>query len=454
MAWRHLVCGAFICLGVAFGSQAADPQPARNLAAARSDDGAAFASQRVALVIGNSAYKSAPLANPVNDARDIAKALAALGFEVFLKENATQRTMKQGVRELSARIRQGGTGLVYFAGHGIQSRGKNYLIPVDADIGQEYELDDQAVDTNLILAAMEEARNPVNILILDACRNNPFARSFRSASRGLAQLDAAKGTLIAYATAPGSVAADGSGRNGIYTKNLLTSLRLPDSDIARVFARTRAAVARETNGLQIPWESTSLIGDFYFNPRQAPDATATSPNAEAAPVSALALEISFWESIQQSRNRADFDAYLNKYPQGQYAELARIRMDALDKVATAAPTVSDERANAGMATVHFYRTAGFMGWGSTSVVSVKGRELGQLSNGSYFTARVPAGPQVVAVEHGEWAGSRVFDFEPGATYYIKFEYSLGRVNLAFAAAQEASEAIKSLPDSAATGPKN
>lgn len=453
MAWKHLVGGAFVCLSVVSGSLAAEPPAGRNLAASRSDDGASFDSQRVALVIGNSTYKSAPLANPVNDARDIAKALSALGFEVFLKENATQRTMKQGIRELSARIRRGGTGLVYFAGHGIQSRGKNYLIPVDADISQEYELDDQAVDTNLILAAMEEAQNPVNIVILDACRNNPFARSFRSASRGLAQLDAAKGTLIAYATAPGSVAADGSGRNGIYTKNLLTSLRLPDSDIGRVFARTRAAVARETNGQQIPWESTSLIGDFYFNPRQTPDPAASVPNDGQAPVSALALEISFWESIQQSRNKADFDAYLNRYPQGQYAELAKIRIDALGKLATAAPVASDERASAGTATVHFYRPAGFVGWGATSVVSVKGRELGQLSNGSYFTANVPAGHQVVAIEHGEWAGSRVFDFEPGATYYIKFEYSLGRVNLAFAPAQEAREAIKSLPDSAAAGPK-
>ncbi len=454
MALKHFLGGALVGWCIACGSQAAEPQAARNLAASRSDAAATFGSQRVALVVGNSAYKSAPLANPVNDARDIAKALSALGFEVFLKENATQRTMKQGIRELSARIRQGGTGLVYFAGHGIQSRGKNYLIPVDADINQEYELDDQAVDTNLILAAMEEAQNPVNILILDACRNNPFARSFRSVSSGLAQLDAAKGTLIAYATAPGSVAADGTGRNGIYTKNLLMSLRLPDSDIGRVFARTRAAVARETNGQQIPWESTSLIGDFYFNPRQAPDSTATSPNNEPAPVSAMALEISFWESIQHSRNKADFDAYLNKYPQGQYAELAKIRIDALDKLATAAPAASDDRGNAGTATVHFYRPTGFVGWGATSVVSVKGRELGQLSNGSYFTARVPAGHQVVAIEHGEWAGSRVFDFEPGATYYIKFEYSLGRVNLAFAAAQEAREAIKSLPDSAATAPNN
>lgn len=403
---------------------------------------------RYALVIGNAAYKTAPLGNPVNDARDIAKTLSGLGFEVSLRENASQKDMKQGIREFAARIRRGGTGLVYFAGHGVQAKGRNYLIPVDAEINQEFELEDQAVDSNLILAAMDEAQNPVNILILDACRNNPFSRSFRSAARGLAPLDAAKGTLIAYATAPGSVAADGSGRNGVYTRNLLLALQQPDSDIGRVFARTRAGVARDTNNQQIPWESTSLIGDFYFNPRQATDA-AKPLAAEAVPVSPLALEISFWESVQQSGNPADLEAYLAKYPGGQYVELARNRLQALKKVSPGGTAGERGAAATGMATVTFYRPTGFVGWGASSVVSVKGRELGHLANGSQFTAQVPAGAQVIAVEHGEWAGSRVFDFDPGGVYYIKFEYALGRVSLRLAEEGEARAALRSLPTTAA-----
>lgn len=410
------------------------------------------ANVRTALVIGNADYKYAALANPVNDARDIAKALSNLGFTVALKENTSLREMKQAIRDFAARIKKGGTGLVYFAGHGVQSKGKNYLIPIDADIQQEYELEDQAVDANLILGAMDEAQNAANILILDACRNNPFARSFRSASSGLAQMDAAKGTLIAYATAPGSVAADGADRNGTYTKHLLQSLQYSDSDISRVFARVRAGVVKETNGRQVPWESTSLIGDFYFDPAQARNNSGEPSKREALQISPLALELSFWESVQASKIKADFEAYLASYPQGQYAALARNRIAAFSQSPASAGN-NESRTPAGVATVVFYRPTGFVGWGASSIVLIKGRELGQLPNGSYFTAQVPAGTQVVSIEHAEWAGSRVFDFEAGATYFIKLEYSLGQVGLRLAKEEEAKNAMRSLPNSALTSNK-
>lgn len=210
--------------------------------------------QRVALVIGNSAYKDSPLRNPSNDASDMAQTLRGLGFQVILRTNAGRRQMVEAVREFGNQIKRGGVGLFYYAGHGVQSRGKNFLIPVDAHIEGEADLEFETMDANMVLAQMDDAGNRVNIVVLDACRDNPFARSFRSASRGLAQLDAARGSFLAYATAPGSVASDGDGRNGIYTKHLLASLRNPDSKLEEVFKRVRVEVARETGNRQIPWD--------------------------------------------------------------------------------------------------------------------------------------------------------------------------------------------------------
>lgn len=157
-------------------------------------------------------------------------------------------------------------GLFYYAGHGVQSKGKNYLIPIEADIQSEVEVEDAAVDLNLLLGYMDDAQNGLNIVILDACRNNPFARGFRSASNGLAQVDAPTGTLIAYATAPGRVASDGPGRNGLYTFRLLKEMRIPGLTATEMFMRVRAAVMKQTDSRQVPWEASSLVGSFYFTP--------------------------------------------------------------------------------------------------------------------------------------------------------------------------------------------
>jgi formylglycine-generating enzyme required for sulfatase activity len=281
--------------------------------------------QRVALVVGNSAYKDAPLSNPVNDATDMAQALQQFGFKVILKRNAGTREMRQAIREFGAELRRAQVGLFYFAGHGVQLRGDNYLIPVGADIETEAEAEDLAVNTSLVLRTMEEAQVGVSIVILDACRNNPFARSFRSSARGLAHMSATTGSLIAFATAPGSIAADGVGRNGTYTKHLLASLTQRDSDILKVFQRTRAGVVRETAGRQTPWESTSLIGDFHFRP-----ATVAAPAPAPAPaVDLSAMELTLWESIKGSSNVADLKEYLDRYPSGQFVVPARERLAAL-----------------------------------------------------------------------------------------------------------------------------
>ena len=232
--------------------------------------------QRIALVIGNSQYKDSPLPNPLNDARAIAKSLADSGFKVTKKENAGQKEMQLAMREFGDALKNGGVGLFYYAGHGMQVKGRNFLIPVDAQIQREDEVAYNSVDAGQVLDKMEAANNRLNIVILDACRNNPFARSFRSGGAGLAQMDAPVGTLIAFATAPGSVASDGEGQNGLYTQHLLQSMQRPGVKIEDVFKNVRAGVRRDSQGKQVPWESTSLEGDFVFVPQPPAPAVAVS----------------------------------------------------------------------------------------------------------------------------------------------------------------------------------
>jgi uncharacterized caspase-like protein len=198
----------------------------------------ADAAKRTALVIGNGAYASTPLKNPVNDAVDMAKALRELGFDVIEKTDASKRDMILAVDEFAKRLREAEIGVFYFAGHGMQIHGRNYLIPVKAHVTSETDVQFEAMDAGRVLGKMQDARNKLNIVILDACRDNPFKRSFRSETVGLAQMDAPKGSIIAYATAPGSVAADGRGRNGLYTKHLLKSLATAGLTVQDVFMET------------------------------------------------------------------------------------------------------------------------------------------------------------------------------------------------------------------------
>lgn len=246
--------------------------------------------QRTALVIGNSAYDATPLRNPVNDARSISSALRDLGFDVVEKENLTQKDMKREIQAFGAKLQKGGVGLFYFAGHGMQVNGRNYLIPVGARIEHEKQVEYEAVDMGAVLSEMDYARNPMNIVILDACRDNPFARSFRSSAQGLAAVNAPGGTLIAYATAPGSVASDGPGENGIYTGELIQTLRTPGLRIEDVFKQVRSVVRQVTDGKQIPWESSSLEGDFYFAGVPGDAGGATTTVASQRPLAASSPE--------------------------------------------------------------------------------------------------------------------------------------------------------------------
>ena len=221
---------------------------------------------RVALIIGNGNYKSAPLRNPPNDARDIANALKKLGFEVIHLENASFKDMVQALGEFEGKLRRKRVGLFFYAGHGIQHQGRNYLIPTNIGELRESNIEFETLDAGRVLAVMENAGNAVNIIILDACRNNPFRRGFRSVSSGLTRLDHPTGSLIAYSTNPENVAQDGGGRNSPYTDALLKFISQPGMTVEEVFKRVRIEVLQTTGRQQTPWESSSLTGDFYFMP--------------------------------------------------------------------------------------------------------------------------------------------------------------------------------------------
>lgn len=327
---RQLISATFlfVVIGVSFPLLRAQ-ETSRQLV----QTGSTTDARRIALVIGNSAYTTAPpLKNPANDARDMAVALKALGFEVSAGINLGQREMKRLIREFGQRLKGGGHGLFYYAGHGVQARGHNYLVPVDAEIQSEADVEDSGVNVNLVLSYMDDAQNHLNIVILDACRNNPFARSFRSATEGLAQVDAPTGTLIAYATAPGRVAADGVGENGLYTSELLKAMRIPGLTATEMFMQVRREVMSRTGNKQVPWEASSLTGSFYFTPRGStspPVAVVSRPTSEepSAPrtADAATFELSYWETIKSSNEAQDFISYLEKYPKGQFVDLARRR---------------------------------------------------------------------------------------------------------------------------------
>ena len=275
--------------------------------------------KRLALVIGNSAYRDAALKNPVNDARALGAKLRSLGFDVMIGENLGQRDMTRLIARFGERLAGNDVGMFFFAGHGIQIKGKNYLIPVDAQIGSENSVRAEAVDVDAVLDQL--SASPLNLVVLDACRNNPFERRFRSVGGGLAQMEAPKGTLIAYATAPGKVASDGEGVNSTYTTALLKVLGESGLPVESVFKRVRGEVTRMTGDAQVPWEASSLTGDFFFagsSPQSKPGATGSS-DSEA--------ELLFWQSVKDSRDARDFDAYLRQYPNGRFAEIARNRLN-------------------------------------------------------------------------------------------------------------------------------
>ena len=309
--------------------------------------------RRTALVIGNAAYgEIGVLRNPINDAADIDAALRQLGFEVTLLRDADLRTIQEAIETFIRQLRQGGAGLFYFAGHGMQVNGENYLIPLRARINREQDAPYEAVPVGRILGGMEDANNQLNMIILDACRDNPYARQWRSIQRGLAVTQAARGSLIAYATAPGSVAIDGSGRNGVYTSYLLKHLSTPGLSVEHLFKKVRVGVVEATKGKQTPWESSSLVGDFFFAlPATAVSPTASGPISSPAPAASGPAspdpEATMWAMVEKSNHAGDVKAFLDTYPNGRFAPAARLHLQQLQRLTEQQQTVGAAPARAG-----------------------------------------------------------------------------------------------------------
>jgi hypothetical protein len=292
---------------------------------------------KLALVLGNSNYKNVPaLRNPANDANAIAAALKGFGFDVTLKLDGRRSEMEAAIATYTHGLARGrGVGIFYYAGHGLQLSWTNFLVPVDAAIRTPDDVQANCVDLSLLIDGARNAANPMNIIILDACRVNPFEPNFTAPNKGLSQMDAPNDTLLAYATAPGNVAADGEGANGLYTESLLQEIRVPETRVEDVFKRVRLTVRKKSHGEQVPWESTSLEEDFWFLPPkqlvQIAEERAGKERESAESERKFKEELARWEKIKDSHNPEDFYAFLRERPSGFIAEQAQFRLDQLEK---------------------------------------------------------------------------------------------------------------------------
>ncbi len=346
----------------------------------------------LALVIGNGRYQNiSVLDNPVNDANDMAATLQNLGFEVIKGTDADLVQMRRLIREFGEKLEaQKGIGLFFYAGHGVEVRGRNFLIPVDAEIKREVETEDYAIEVNAVLRQMDAANNGFNIVVLDACRNNPFSRGWNRSGEtgGLANLNAPTGTYIAYAAAPGTTASDGKGtRNGVFTGALLKNLKRPNLKLEEVFKATREEVMTLTGNKQVPWDSSSIKGDFFFSrtnsdtkqstvaanndpnivaknaaqqEREAWDLVKNSSDAEGfryflkefpaganANGAKIRLEELVWQSVKSSTDKARVQSYLNEFPNGANAAAARIKLRQLDSAVSTSTTTTNVAKTAG-----------------------------------------------------------------------------------------------------------
>ena len=302
------------------------------------------AAQRVALVIGNASYAHAPgLANPLNDAKDVGAALDRLGFSVTRLENADRASLWRGLQEFALAASASEIAVVFYAGHGIEVDQRNFLVPVDARLASDQDVEFEAVPLELVSRAVERASG-LRLVILDACRENPFAVQMqragatRSIGRGLARVEPSGETLVAYAAKEGTVASDGAGRNSPYSEALLGHLEEPGLEVGLMFRKVRDAVVGMTGGRQEPFVYGSLSSRGVYlaaapaPPAAAPVSSVQSSGAEESGSSRVAAEseLLFWESVKDSEDPADIQVYLERYPGGTYEALARNRLKRLD----------------------------------------------------------------------------------------------------------------------------
>ncbi len=327
----------------------------------------ASAERRVALVIGNSAYEhTAALGNPRNDAADMAAALGDLGFEVTRVRDANQRQLRRSLAQFRRAAADADVALVFFAGHGIEVERTNFLVPVDAELKSVGDVAFEAVSLDLVLRAVEGA-SQLRLVILDACRDNPFARDWQgqeatrsTTGRGLARVEPSGDTLVAYAAKGGTTAADGSGRNSPYTAALLAHIAEPGVEVGLLFRKVRDRVLETTGGRQEPFVYGSRSSrNFYFaplQPEQTPEqaaagggeATASAP--EPAPFDDRQVDLALWEAIRDGGSIAAYEAYLRQFPEGVFATVARLEIEKLRQAASGetqpAPDVSASQAEA------------------------------------------------------------------------------------------------------------
>ncbi len=345
--------------------------------------------KRTALVIGNGAYtKAKSLPNPSNDAADMAKVLKELGFDVLSGVDLNKRQIENLIRDFGAKLALGGTGLFYYAGHGVQVGGENYLIPVDADIPEQDEVAYASVSLSLVLGKMAVAKNDLNIVILDACRNNPFARSwsgFRDVGNdgGLARISPPSGTMVLYATEPGKVASAGTGRNGLFTESLLIQMKKPNIEFEAMVKLLAKDVKAKSGNKQSPWKEGLYDGDFYFarskvlvkgetvitenvtakdlvsvereawnyirastNAQDFRDFLKEFPTGANATNAKIKLEQAAWDAVKDGKDKAKIQAYLGEFPSGTNAPLARIKLRQLEAPVVTPPTTTPGGGNA------------------------------------------------------------------------------------------------------------
>ena len=301
----------------------------------------AHAERRIALVIGNSVYQNtAELKNPKNDAGDMAASLRRLGFEVFEGHDLDKRSMERMIRQFGVKLSGADLALFFYAGHGVAVGGQNYLVPTDARLASEGDADFEGLPLTLVLKQMErEAKT--SIVLLDACRDNPLARNLartmgtRSSqvSQGLAEVRTGVGTLIGFSTQPGNVATDGTGRNSPYAEALLRHIEVSGTDVSGVLIAVRNDVLKATDGRQVPWEHTSLTGQVYLKVAPPSTPVAVRPPAANPGTYDREMEISYWSSVKDSKSPALLQSYLDRYPSGNFASLARAMLKELSPAA-------------------------------------------------------------------------------------------------------------------------
>jgi Caspase domain/Domain of unknown function (DUF4189)/Putative peptidoglycan binding domain len=303
----------------------------------------AFAERRVALVMGNSAYQNVNrLANPANDSEAMSATLKKAGFDVVeLKRDLSINEMRRALRDFADTVLHADVAIVYFAGHGVEIEGNNYLIPVDAVLERDIDAFDEAIPLDRILTVIEPAKQ-LRLVILDACRDNPFNKTMkrtigsRAIGRGLAKVEPeSPNTLIAFAAKAGSTASDGDSRNSPFTAALVKYLPRPGLDLRKAFGYTRDDVLKATNNKQEPFIYGSLGGDDVALVPASDQRTADATK----PLDDARLELAFWESIKNDKNPELFQAYLNRYPKGVFADIATINLQQQKTAALEAATV-------------------------------------------------------------------------------------------------------------------